>query len=414
MRLLYNFGIRLFILGLKIASLRNLKAKQWLKGRKGLIKKIKKEHALDEKVVWVHCASLGEFEQGRPLIEEIKRAFPEKKIMLTFFSPSGYEIQKNYPTADYIYYLPADTRRNARRFIKYCNPEVVFFIKYEYWFNYLSLLKKKNVPVYFVSAIFRKEQLFFKKRGGWYRKMLKFATHFFLQNEESAELLRSLKLDNYSVVGDTRFDRVAHVFENVKPIPQVEQFLGGQKAIIAGSSWKAEEALLMQYFRINSAYKLIIVPHEVTKENIQRIKDMFDNRVVLYSEFTKTFTPDKNILIVDAYGLLTSLYQYGFIAIVGGGFGVGIHNILEAATFGLPVVFGPNFRKFKEAVDLTNDGGAFSISTQTHLNKTFNHLLTDKNALKNASEISRRYVAKNVGSTQIIIKKVFNIGPKNM
>jgi len=407
MRLLYNFGIRLFILGLKIASLRNLKAKQWLKGRKGLIKKIKKEHALDEKVVWVHCASLGEFEQGRPLIEEIKRAFPEKKIMLTFFSPSGYEIQKNYPTADYIYYLPADTRRNARRFIKYCNPEVVFFIKYEYWFNYLSLLKKKNVPVYFVSAIFRKEQLFFKKRGGWYRKMLKFATHFFLQNEESAELLRSLKLDNYSVVGDTRFDRVAHVFENVKPIPQVEQFLGGQKAIIAGSSWKAEEALLMQYFRINSAYKLIIVPHEVTKENIQRIKDMFDNRVVLYSEFTKTFTPDKNILIVDAYGLLTSLYQYGFIAIVGGGFGVGIHNVLEPAAFGMPIIFGPNYHKFMEAVDMADKHCAFPVSNIEEFNTLLNHFLKDPVVVKKLSDIAAEYVRSNVGATQKILDFVF-------
>jgi 3-deoxy-D-manno-octulosonic-acid transferase len=407
MRLLYNLGIRLFIVGLKIASLRNQKAKQWLKGRKGLLKKIKKEQALDEKVVWVHCASLGEFEQGRPLIEEIKRAFPEKKIMLTFFSPSGYEIQKNYPNADYIYYLPADTRRNARRFIKHCNPEVVFFIKYEYWFNYLSLLKKKKVPVYFVSAIFRKDQLFFKKRGGWYRKMLKFATHFFLQNEESAELLSSLKLYNYSVVGDTRFDRVAHVFENVKPIPQVEQFLGGQKAIIAGSSWKAEEALLMQYCRINSAFKLIIVPHEVTKENIQRIKEMFDNRVVLYSEFSKTFAPDKNILIVDAYGLLTSLYQYGFIALIGGGFGVGIHNVLEPAAFGMPIIFGPNYHKFMEAVDMAQKHCAFPVNNIEEFNTLLNHFLKDPVVVKKLSDIAAGYVRSNVGATQKILDFVF-------
>jgi 3-deoxy-D-manno-octulosonic-acid transferase len=407
MRLLYNFGIQLFILALKIASLKNEKARKLLKGRKGLLKTIKKEQHLDDKLVWVHCASLGEFEQGRPLIEEIKRNYPEKKILLTFFSPSGYEVQKNYSNAEYIYYLPLDTRRNARRFIKYCNPEVVFFIKYEYWYNFLSILKKKKIPVYFVSTIFRKDQLFFKKRGGWYRKMLKMATHFFLQNEESAELLKSLKITNYSVVGDTRFDRVAHIFENVKPIPQIEQFLNGYKAIIAGSSWKAEEALLMQYYRINSSMKLIIVPHEVTKENIQRIKNQFDNRVVLFSEFSKTYSPEKNVLIVDAYGLLTSIYQYGFLAIVGGGFGAGIHNVLEAATFGLPVIFGPNYLKFKEAIDMVDLHCAFPVENIEDFNTILNHLLKDPLLVKMLSGKASEYVKMNVGATHKILDFVF-------
>jgi len=395
-------------MALKIASLRNEKAKKWLKGRKGLLKKIKKEQNSEEKLIWVHCASLGEFEQGRPLIEEIKRRYPEKKILLTFFSPSGYEIQKNYPNADYIYYLPADLRRNARRFIKYCNPEAVFFIKYEYWYNYLSILKKKNIPVYFVSAIFRKDQLFFKKRGGWYRKMLKKATHFFLQNEESAELLKSLNIDNFSVVGDTRFDRVAHIFENVKPIPLVEKFLDGYKAIIAGSSWKAEEALLMQYYRINSSQKLIIVPHEVTKENIERIKNQFNNQVILYSEFAETYSPDKKVLIIDAYGLLTSLYQYGFIAIVGGGFGAGIHNVLEAATFGMPVIFGPNYLKFREAVEMVDLHCAFPVQNIEDFNTIMNCLLKDPSLVRSLSDKTSLYVKNNVGATTKILDFVFD------
>jgi 3-deoxy-D-manno-octulosonic-acid transferase len=238
--------------------------------------------------------------------------------------------------------------------------------------------------------------------------MLKLATHFFLQNEESAELLKSLKIDNYSVVGDTRFDRVAHVFENVKPIAQVEQFLGGQRAIIVGSSWKAEEALLMQYNRINSAYKLIIVPHEVSEENTKRIMSLFDNKAVLFSKFTTSFSPDKNILIVDAYGLLTSLYQYGFIAIVGGGFGVGIHNVLEATTFGMPVIFGPNYTKFKEATDMVALHCAFPVENIEDFNTVMNHLLHDPLLVSKISQTSSDYVKNNVGATRKILDNVFD------
>jgi 3-deoxy-D-manno-octulosonic-acid transferase len=408
MRLIYNFGIRIFILILKIASLRNPKAKKWIVGRKGLLKVIKKEQDQKEQVVWVHCASLGEFEQGRPLIEEIKRNYPDKKILLTFFSPSGYEVRKDYGNADYIYYLPADTPRNARRFIKYCNPEVAFFVKYEYWYNYLSTLKKKSVPVYFVSSIFRKDQLFFKGYGKWYRKMLKKVTHFFLQNQESAELLKSLNIDNYSVVGDTRFDRVAHILDNIKPIPAVEQFLGSQKAIIAGSSWKAEEALLMQYNRVNPGYKLIIVPHEVSDESIQRIKDQFGESAICFSKITSSMGKDKNVLIIDSYGLLNSLYQYGYIAIVGGGFGVGIHNILEAATFGMPVIIGPNYERFQEAVDMVNLHCTFPVANIEDFNTVMNHLLKDPTLVLTISKIASDYVKSNVGATPKILDFVFN------
>jgi len=409
MRLIYNFGIRIFILILKIASLRNPKAKKWIAGRKGLLKRIKKEQDPKEHVVWVHCASLGEFEQGRPLIEEIRRIYPEKKIVLTFFSPSGYEVRKDYGQVDYIYYLPADTRRNARRFVKYCNPEVAFFIKYEYWFNFLSVLKKKSVPVYFVSSIFRKDQLFYKWYGGWYRKMLKKVTHFFLQNQESADLLHSLNIDHCSVTGDTRFDRVAHVFENIKPIPAVEKFLGSQRAIIAGSSWKAEEALLMQYNRINPGYKLIIVPHEVTDDTIRRIKDQFSGNAICLSEIASMKGNEKNVLIVDSYGMLTSLYQYGFIAIVGGGFGAGIHNILEAAAFGMPVIIGPNYEKFKEATDMVELHCAFPVANIEDFNTVMNHLLKDPTLVLTISKIASDYVKANVGATPKILNHVFNM-----
>lgn len=408
MGLIYNLGIKTFILGVKIASHQNPKAKQLVAGRKGLLKRIKKEQDPKEKVIWVHCASLGEFEQGRPLIEEIKRNYPEKKIVLTFFSPSGYEVRKDYKQADYIYYLPFDTRRNARRFIKYCNPEVAFFIKYEYWKNFLSILKKKSVPTYFVSAIFRKDQLFFKWYGGWYRKMLKKVTHFFLQNQESAELLKSLKIDHYTVTGDTRFDRVAHVFESVKPIPEIERFLGSQRAIIAGSSWKAEEALLMQYNRINPGYKMIIVPHEVTTENIQRIKGQFNGNSVCLSEFSSVKGNDKNVLIVDSYGMLTSIYQYGLIALVGGGFGVGIHNVLEAATFGMPVIIGPNYEKFQEAVDMVDLHCAFSVNNIEEFNAVMNTLLKDPSLVLTISKTASDYVKANVGATPKILHFVFN------
>ena len=409
MRLIYNFGLKIYLLLVKMSASKNPKARKWLDGRKNLLKRIKAEVNSSEKCVWVHCASLGEFEQGRPLIEEIKRAYPEKKIVLTFFSPSGYEVQKDYKNADYICYLPLDTRRNAKRFIKLINPEVVFFIKYEYWYNFLSILKKKSVPVYFVSAIFRKDQLFFKWYGGWYRKMLKKATHFFIQNQESADLLEELNVKNYTIVGDTRFDRVAHIHENVKPLPLVEMFMDNQKAIVAGSSWKAEEALLMQYLRIFPKLKVIIAPHEVSEENIQRIINLFgEANTVCYSKATPKSMVGKNVLIIDCYGLLTSLYQYGLIALVGGGFGVGIHNILEPATFGMPIIIGPKYEKFKEANDLVELNAAFPVANIEEFNTLMNHLLSDREIVKIISDKASAYVKDNVGATAKVIGAVFN------
>jgi 3-deoxy-D-manno-octulosonic-acid transferase len=409
MHLIYNFGIQLFILALKIASKRNAKARKWIEGRKGMLKIMKQEHAPGAKVIWVHCASLGEFEQGRPLIEEIKRCYPEKKIMLTFFSPSGFEVQKNYQLADYVYYLPADSPRNAKRFIRFSNPEVVFFIKYEYWLNYLTVLKKRKIPVYFVSSIFRKDQLFFKWYGGWYRKMLKLVTHFFLQNQESADLIESLGIKNFSIVGDTRFDRVAHIQENVKPIPEIERFLNGFKAVVAGSSWKAEEALLMQFHRQFPIHKLIVVPHEVNAENITRLIELFKDDAVCLSQMgTIKNTKLKKVLIVDSYGLLTSIYQYGYIGIIGGGFGAGIHNILEAATFGLPVIFGPKYHRFKEANDLVELKCAFPVNNIEEFNTLLMHLMKDPSVVKILSDRATHYIKSNIGATGKILNAVFH------
>jgi 3-deoxy-D-manno-octulosonic-acid transferase len=408
MRLIYNFGIRLLYLAIKIAAVKNNKARLWINGRKNLFKHIKQEKDPAEKTVWFHCASLGEFEQGRPLIEEVRSKFPEKKIAVTFFSPSGYEVRKNYQGADYIYYLPLDTVRNAKNFIRIMNPEKAFFIKYEYWYNILYELKKQQIPVFFVSSIFRKEQIFFKKYGAFFRRMLGLITHFFLQNKQSAELLETINIHHCSVAGDTRFDRVAHVFENGHPLKVAEKFLNKSKAIIAGSSWKAEEALLLQFLRNYPYNKIIIVPHEVSEENIVRLEKQFGRSAVRYSKAENENLSEKNVLIIDCYGLLSSLYRYGKLAVVGGGFGVGIHNVLEPAAFGLPIVFGPNYQRFKEAVDLVDMKCAYPVQNIAEFNRVVCYLISDENVLKSLSQTAAAYVRNNIGATQKIIARVFN------
>lgn len=399
--------MQLIGLAFRIASLKNKKAKAWVDGRKGLLSKIKTEVNCNN-IVWVHCASLGEFEQGRPLIDEIKLKYPQKKILLTFFSPSGYEIQKEYKNADYVYYLPLDSYTNARRFVKYVNPDIVFFIKYEYWYNYLFILNKKKIPVYFVSSIFRKNQIFFKKYGFWFRKQLKTITHFFVQSEESVELLTSINILNCSVTGDTRFDRVAHIMETVKPLTVVEHFINGDNVIVVGSSWKAENALLQQYLRKNTTVKVIFAPHVVTDENIQQIMHLFGDKAILYSQAVNENVDGKQVLVIDCYGLLTSLYQYGTIAIIGGGFGVGIHNVLEAATFGMPVIFGPNYTRFKEAVELVDKKCAFVVNNIEEFNAIVMHLLRDEVLTEDISKNAALYVQGNVGATQKILQQVFS------
>jgi 3-deoxy-D-manno-octulosonic-acid transferase len=393
-----------------MASVFNTKARQFVKGRKNWKEILSEKVDRNARYVWFHCASLGEFEQGRPVMEEIKNRFPEYKIILTFFSPSGYEIRKNYNLADIVVYLPVDTQKNAQAFVEIVNPEKVFFVKYEFWYYYISELKRKNIPLYIISAIFRENQHFFKNTpwGKWYRKMLFGVEHLFVQNDTSARLLASVGIRNYSVSGDTRFDRVAAIAEGSKNIPVVEKFRANQPLVVAGSTWKPDEELLAAFINRNPEIKFIIAPHEVSAANMNRLIQLLKNPSVLFSNIKEPEAGRYQTLIIDSVGILSSLYRYGSLAYIGGGFGVGIHNILEAATFGLPVVFGPNYKKFKEAVDLKSLGGAFPIADFDELEAVFNSLLHSPSELEKASLMNKKYVAKNVGSTKLIIKKVFN------
>jgi len=361
MKIVYQTGILFYTLSLKIASLFNSKARQFVNGRHNWRKKLAEKIDTNARYIWVHCASLGEFEQGRPLIEAIRKQFPEFRVLLTFFSPSGYEIRKNYDQADIVMYLPVDTRRNAKKFLQLVQPEKAFFIKYEYWYFYIGELKKRNIPLFIVSAIFRENQYFFKNNlwGKWYRQMLLKTDHFFVQNEKSAQLLQSIGLNNFTVSGDTRFDRVAAIARGAKKIPLVEKFKNNQPLLIAGSTWKPDEELLAGFINSHPHLKVVFAPHEVTPANMNRLEQLLKTSHIRLSKAGENEIDRYQVLIIDSIGLLSSLYQYGNVAYIGGGFGVGIHNILEAATFGLPVIFGPNYEKFKEAVDLKNPHSKF-------------------------------------------------------
>ena len=407
---LYKTAIFLYYLVIRIVSPFNKKAYFFVKGRKNWRKNLTGKVDNNERYIWFHCASLGEFEQGRPVIEEIKKQFPERKIALTFFSPSGYEIRKNYDLADIIAYLPVDTKKNARDFVSLLNPERVFFVKYEFWYFYISELKKRKIPLFIISAIFRKNQQFFKNTpwGKFYRKMLFQFEHIFIQDEASAQLLKSLGISNYTVSGDTRFDRVAAIARNSKSIPAVEKFRGNARLLVAGSTWKPDEELLTEYINNSKHIKFIIAPHEVSEANINRLLQMLKIPAIRFSQIEKAETDNFRVIVIDSIGLLSSLYRYGNVAYIGGGFGVGIHNILEAATFGLPIIFGPNYSKFKEAVDLTSKGGAFTISNFNQLETIADTLLYDDETSRKASEICLKYITENVGSTTIIMKKILN------
>lgn len=406
MNFIYLLGIRLFHISIKIASLFNPKAKLWLKGRKNIFEELKNNIRTEDKIAWFHCASLGEFEQGRPVIESFKSNNPDYKVLLTFYSPSGYEIRKNYEYADYVFYLPLDTPGNAKRFLNIVNPAYVFFIKYEFWYFFLNEINIRKIPLYLVSGIFRKNHRFFKRQSTKSRKMLGFFTHFFVQNEESKKLLESINIKNVSVTGDTRFDRVFEITQQSKNLPLIEKFAKDSLVIIAGSTWKPDEELLIKYFNErNISFKVIIAPHEIHKENINRIiKSINGNRPVLkYSESNEENISRANVLIIDSIGILSSVYKYGDIAYIGGGFGKGIHNILEAATFGMPIIFGPAYQKFKEAVDLIKLGGAIAIENYTELSKALNMLIDSKEKIKQMSEISSEFVHTNKGATAEII-----------
>lgn len=357
--------------------------------------------------VWFHAASLGEFEQGRPIIEALRKAEPTQKILLTFFSPSGYEICKNYDGADLICYLPVDTRRNAKRFLRSIRLKKVIFIKYEFWRNFLFRLHREKIPVYLVSAIFREKQAFFCPWLKPHRNVLNYFEHFFVQDENSKKLLESVGFQNVTISGDTRFDRVRSIANLSKTLPEVEKFVAGEKSVlVAGSSWEKDEAFLLRYFHERENVKLIIAPHEINSHRLERLCAHISRNFVLLSQATDEKLAAADCLIIDGFGLLSSVYKYGKIAYIGGGFGAGIHNTLEAAVWGMPVVFGWNYQKFKEARELISCGAAFSFSTYEELEERLDLLIDDSLA---AASQAKNYVEKHSGATAIIMKEVFKI-----
>lgn len=398
---LYSLGIRLYYVIICFLSIFHTKAKLFVNGRKDLFNKIAKKVNPNEKHIWFHFASLGEFEQGRPVLEELKKKFPSKKIIVTFFSPSGYEIRKNYALAN-VFYLPIDTPKNAKRFIESINAEMAIFTKYEFWHFYFTELKRKEIPLYLISGIFRESQTFFKWYGGFYRDMLKCVTYFFVQNEESVNLLKSIGIENCTLSGDTRFDRVYENAQSPKSLPKIESFIGNSPVLICGSTWPEDEKLLSTLPRKYPEWKFIIAPHEVDSNHIANIEKQFHIDSLRFSTLSTTENPQAQILIIDNIGMLSSLYQYGKMAYIGGGFGAGIHNTLEAVAFGLPVIFGPKYEKFQEAKDLIALESAKSISTSEELEVAFN----DFKNYQPASVSAKKYVEDKKGSTEQIIEMI--------
>lgn len=404
MKLIYNISIRLYSFIALIISPFNLKAKKWINGRKNILAKIKKEFIVsNKKVIWIHVSSLGEFEQGRQIIEKIKNSYQNIKIILTFFSPSGYEIRKNYKFADNVFYLPVDTKKNAKAFINIINPEIVFFVKYDIWYNYLNELKNQKIRTYLISANFRKNQIYFKSYGKFYAKILKSFNTIFVQNENSKNLLKKIGISNSVITGDTRFDRVWEIAKLAKPNTILENFKTSDLLIVAGSTWERDEEILLNLLKAIPKIKLVIAPHLIHKQNISRIQKLFNNfNTSLYSNYSN----ESQVLIIDNIGLLSSIYKYADIAYIGGGFGKGIHNILEPAAHGKPVIFGPKYYKFPEAIDTIANKICFSIKNPSDLIILIEKLIADKNYLQTLSEKMSEYINKNIGSSDEILKKV--------
>ena len=396
------------MIGVAIASLFNKKVKKMWAGERQAVKVLKEKVDPEARYIWFHAASLGEFEQGRPLIEHLRETHPEYKILLTFFSPSGYEVRKNYEGADIICYLPLDTIRNARRFLRAVKPVMAFFIKYEFWYNYLHILQHRGVPTYSVSSIFRPDQIFFQWYGRQYGRVLKCFTHFFVQNMESKALLAKLGITDVDVVGDTRFDRVLQIKEASKQLPIVEQFTAhAQKVFVAGSSWLPDEEIFIKYFDIHKDWKLIIAPHVISDEHLSQIFELLKGRrVVRYTEATEDNVKDAEVLIIDCFGLLSSIYHYGTVSYVGGGFGVGIHNVLEAAVWDIPVVFGPNNKHFQEAQGLMLVQGGFEIKDYQRFRDLMMRFETDAFFLQNAGENAGAFVKSRAGATAKVMENV--------
>lgn len=403
---MYTIAIYLYALAVRLASLTNRKARLMIKGHRKTWRTLR-DHAKERQhYVWFHAASLGEFEQGRPLMERLRREHPEKRILLTFFSPSGYEVRKDYAGADLVCYLPFDTPLNARRFVRLVQPEKAFFIKYEFWHHYIDELHRAGVPVYSVSSIFRNDQIFFRPYGRGYARVLHHFNHFFVQNEASRRLLNSLGVTQVSVTGDTRFDRVIDIRNQAKSLPLAAALTGDSRTIVAGSTWPLDEEILIPYFNRHPELKLIIAPHEVNEERLRSIEQRLKRPALRYSQATPESSAQADCLIIDGYGLLSSLYRYATLAYVGGGFGVGIHNVPEAAVYGVPVFFGPNNQRFREARDLINEGGSFEVTSADDFQAQADRLLADERALAKSGQAAGDYIRRNSGATEAIFREV--------
>ena len=418
--MIYNIVIYFVLWGIAIASLFNEKVRKMWRGEREAFKILKQKVDPNAKYIWFHAASLGEFEQGRPLMEQIRKDYPQYKILLTFYSPSGYEVRKNYEGADIICYMPVDTRLNAIRFLRLVRPVMAFFIKYEFWSNFLHILKYRNIPTYSVSSIFREDQVFFKWYGRSYAGVLKCFTRFFVQNEESKRLLEGIGITAVDVVGDTRFDRVLQIKEAAKQLPICEAFRTGVassqsadvphhdfKVFVAGSSWPPDENIFIPFFNEHKDWRLLIAPHVIAEEHLKLILSLIKGKkVVRYTQTTPEEAADADVLIIDCFGLLSSMYNYGDVAYIGGGFGVGIHNTLEAAVWNMPVIFGPNNKKFQEAQGLLKSGGGFEINTYEDFSGLMGSLMNDETFLKQAGDKAGAFVAHLAGATDKVLASV--------
>ncbi len=415
MWLFYLLGLRAYGFGIRMASLWNTKAKEWIVGRRGWRRSFaEKFEGKNEKRIWFHCSSLGEFEQGRPVLEAIKKEYPEHKIVLSFFSPSGYNVKKNDTIADYIIYMPLDGPVRSRKFIELINPEMVFFVKYEFWYFYGKELHERKIPFFCVSAIFRPGQVFFHSLGDFFRKILLRFTHLFVQDQESLQLLYKERITNVTVSGDTRFDRVYSNFLLEHTIPQVEKFCGDNEIMVCGSTWPLDEDLLAGFInQQHHGMKFIIAPHEINSSQLQKLKSSIRKKSCFYSEISTADIDNAEVLIIDNVGLLSRLYQYADYAFIGGGFSKGIHNILEAVVYGIPVFFGPNFEKFREARDLVKLKGAFVIKSKDDLQQRISELSADAEKYNKISEINKHFIAERKGATDVILGYLLMNYPNN-
>ena len=409
MSFLYTIIITIARLFLQIIALFNKKIKLFIDGRKDTFQKLSSVISSTDKTIWIHCASLGEFEQGRPIIERIKNDYKVHKIILTFFSPSGYEVQKNYNQVDVVCYLPLDTKFNARKFIEMANPEIAIFVKYEFWPNILNELNKRAITTILISGIFRNDQVFFKPFfGSWMRKSLRTFSHFFVQDENSEKLLTSIGIHNVTISGDTRFDRVHEITLQDNSLDFIENFKQNQLVFVAGSTWNEDEELIVEYINNKSSVdeKFIIAPHNINSKEIKELQNSINKKTVLYSEKENQNLKEAQVFIIDTIGILTKIYSYADIAYVGGGFKTGLHNILEPATFGVPIIIGPKYSKFKEAMDLVSEGGCFVVYTKGEFNSQLKELFTDSDDRMKKAIITKNFISQNIGATDTILEYI--------